>query len=201
MSSDADLLRRWREGDTEAGEQLFDRHFREIHRFFRSKVASGAEDLAQQTFLACVEGRERIRDDHHFRGYLFGAARRILYSAYTGRGPKIDFAAQSAADLSPGVETANIARQDERLLLEALRRIPLDYQVALELRFWGQLRGPQLAEVLGVPEGTVRSRIRRGVIALREQIEQIEGGGEALASTRMKLDEWAEQLRAQQDAG
>ena len=51
--------------------------------------------------------------------------------------------------------------EEQRLLLEALRRIPLDLQIAIELHYWEGMSGPDLAQVLDIPEGTVRSRLRR----------------------------------------
>jgi RNA polymerase sigma-70 factor (ECF subfamily) len=195
VAQDVELLRAWRDGDTQAGERLFDRVFPDLHRFFSTKVSRGADDLVQQTLLAVVEGRDRIRDDAHFRGYLFGCARRLLYRSYERKAHDLDPATTSAADLTPGVETHRIAAEDERLLLEGLRKIPLDYQVALELRFWGGLSGPNLAEALGVPLGTVRTRIRRGLIVLRECIQRLEATGEALASTCAQLDDWAQRVR------
>ena len=64
---DDDLLERWRAGDKRAGNALFERHFRSLVRFFRNKVSTGIEDLVQETLLACVRGRDRLRDDGSFR--------------------------------------------------------------------------------------------------------------------------------------
>ena len=193
--SDVELLQAWRNGDAKSGERLFDRHFSALNGFFRAKLTRGAEDCVQQTLLACLEGRDRIRDDAHFRAYMFGAARRVLYTVYERRRkdePAPDFSIASVAELEPGLQTQHIAREDERLLLEGLRRLPLNYQITLELRFWQGLTGPQLAEALGVPEGTVRTRIRRGLAQLREIMATLEAGEEALESTSMRLSEWAQ---------
>lgn len=199
MQTDVELLTAWRAGDTACGERLFDRHFRVLNRFFRSKVAAGTDDLVQRTFLACVEGRDRIRDDTHFRAYMFGAARRILYRELRGRHDEgvTDLSVASICDLHPGLETGLLGQEDERVLLEALRRIPVDYQVALELRFWEDLTGPELAEALGIPEGTVRTRIRRGLLRLREEVARIGAGEVGLASTMTRLADWAAQVKGE----
>ena len=53
--TDEELLRAWSDGDRDAGERLFERHFESVVRFFRNKAAGDHEDLIQQTFLGCVE--------------------------------------------------------------------------------------------------------------------------------------------------
>ena len=84
-------------------------------------------------------------------------------------------------------------------MLEGLRRIPLDYQVALELFFWEHLTGPEIAQVLGVPEGTVRTRLRRGRLALEEQVKLLAASPTDASATIDRLDEWAASIRARVD--
>jgi RNA polymerase sigma factor (sigma-70 family) len=84
--TDLELLASWRDGDTKAGNALFDRYFDALFRFFRNKVQEGAEDLVQQTFLALVQSRDRFRGDSSFRTYLFTAARSKLYNYLERRG-------------------------------------------------------------------------------------------------------------------
>ena len=78
--SDIDLLDAWRAGDPRAGNELFNRHFDSVCRFFANKAGNEVDDLIQRTFLACVEGRDRFRGDASFRGYLFGVARNVLHA-------------------------------------------------------------------------------------------------------------------------
>lgn len=198
MADDFELLEAWRSGDNAAGNTLFDRHFESLYRFFRNKVLQGAEDLVQQTFLACVQARQSIRGDSSFRTYLFTAARSKLYTHLDKRrreGERVDWGVTSCADLgiSP---TGILAKNDEqRMLLVGLRQLPLDLQVALELFYFEQLRGPDLARVLDIPEGTVRSRLRRGQQLLRERLSRGEASPAAVESTMGDLEGWAEGLR------
>jgi len=67
--------------------------------------------------------------------------------------------------------------------------------VLLELHDWEKLAGPELAEILGVPEGTVRTRLRRAKQLLLERIDALAQGG-PLATLEVDLDGWAEALRA-----
>ena len=75
---DLELLAAWREGDPTAGNQLMERYYASVLRFFALKVPASAEDLAQRTFLGCVEGLERLREDASFKAFLFAVARRQL---------------------------------------------------------------------------------------------------------------------------
>ena len=133
--SDARLVEAWRGGDREAGKRLFERHYAGVARFFRNKVGEAGPDLIQRTFLACVEGRERFRRESSFRSYLFSIAYKIVCKYYRERrrdAGRVDFEEESAHSLSSPI-SAVAARQEQRLLLEGLRRLPVDYQVVLEL--------------------------------------------------------------------
>lgn len=200
MATDYELLEGWRGGDQRAGETLFERHFRALYRFFRNKGVDAIDDLVQQTFLGCVEGRDRLRGDASFRTYMFAVARNQLFRFWKQRGAArddADFQTQSLCDLSPSASRVIARRAEQRALLEALRRIPLDYQIALELYYFEDMRGPEIAAVLDIPEPTVRSRLRRGGEQLRRQLEAIADSPEVLQSTLMNLDEWARGIRAQ----
>lgn len=181
MHRDAQLLEAWRAGDRDAGDRLFGRYSEALHRFFATKIGAGAEDLVQQTFLACLEYHHRLRDAASFRGYLFAVARSKLFDYLLAlrKVPPQELATVSVADLVADLGTCPsslLAREEEeRLLLGALRRLPLILQVALELYYFDGLRGPELAEALGLPEGTVRSRLRRGRALLRDEMVGLRG--------------------------
>ncbi|MEM6996256.1 MAG: sigma-70 family RNA polymerase sigma factor [Myxococcota bacterium] len=173
--SDAELLHAWREGATEAGDALVQRHFRAVFRFFSSKVGENAEELTQRTFLACVEAKDRIESTRSFRAYLFGIARHILLqylAKHYGREGKIEPHEASLHDMGmnagPGFVTA---REDQRMLFTALATLPLDLQLTLELHYWWGMGVAQIAEITEVPDGTVKSRLFRGRTMLREAVE------------------------------
>lgn len=200
MISDDELLEAWRAGDRRSGEQLFERHYDAVDRFFRNKVGDGAADLAQKTFLGCLESVQADRYDNrgNFRGWLFAIAYRQLckhYSAQTNIKARFDFATVSAHDLDPTPSSVIAQSEDERLLLEALRQIPLDMQVALELHYWEQLSDVGIARVLELPLGTVKSRIRRARIALMERLTALTSSPKQLESTLANLEDWAKRLR------
>jgi RNA polymerase sigma factor (sigma-70 family) len=197
VETDAELFEAWRAGDERAGNALFDRYFETMFRFFRDKVNDGAEDLVQQTFLACVRNSEAYRGDASFRSYLFTIARTKLLDHIRVRSRKqdrIDFTEVSLADLgiSPSLWAAK--REEEELLGTAMRHLPVDLQIAVEMFHLEDLPASEVARVLGIPEGTVRSRVRRALTQLREHISSLAAGARLAQDTLRFVDEMAEKL-------
>ncbi len=193
---DEELLAAWRAGERRAGELLFERYYEPVARFFLNKTDAEAE-LIQQTFLACVEGADRFRGEGSFRSFLFAIAYRQLCRHYRDRkGDRIDLTEVSVAGMDPSPSEVMIEGEELRLLLAGLRRIPVDCQVALELLYWERLTTVEMAAVLGIPEGTVKSRLRRGRALLREAIEALAAHPELAASTLGGIETWASALRA-----
>lgn len=202
MSDDeAQLLVQWRAGNRRAGSTLFDRHFEAVWRFFATKVSEAVDDLVQQTFLACASRRDHIREDLGFRPYLFTVAKSKLYDHLRERArrPEIDGGTVSLADLGLTPSAVLSQREDEVAVVHALRELPLELQIALELYYFEAMRGPALAEVLGLPEGTVRTRLRRGLQLLRVQLDGLDGSPELHRVTQGTLASWAAQLQTERD--
>ena len=200
MATDAELLEAWRGGDRKSGEELFERHFDAVARFFRNKVDHGIDDLIQRTFLACVETKDRFRGDSSFRTYLFGVAHNVLGKHFRSKkrhGDKIDFGVTSVFDLSPSPSVIVAKHREQQVLLQALRQIPLDHQIVLELYFWEKLSAREVADIVGVPEGTAKTRIRRAKQLLEDQMGKLVSSKDQLESTIANLDGWAASLRDQ----
>lgn len=195
--SDSELLEAWRAGDQRAGQRLFERHAASIAFFFRNKVSAHAEDFVQQTFLGLIEGQARIEASTNVRAYLFGIAHNILRKHFRkhSRSPGFEPGVTSAADLEPGPSTIAAQRREQRVLLEALRRIPFDHQVALELYYWEELNAAEIAEIVGVSHSAMRSRLAKGRKLLEQQIHELERSPQQLESTIGGLDRWAASIR------
>jgi len=177
--SDAELLEHWRGGDKEAGRVLFHRHFPSIDRFFRNKVPpADVKDLIQNTFVGCVEGMHRYRGESSFRTYLFGIARNQLLkfirdrTAAAGRvDPDLSVSSIHALGLSPSSIAA--ARERHGSVLAALQRISVEHQMILELFYWEELEGPEIAEILDISPTTVRTRMHRARKALKAVLDEL----------------------------
>ncbi len=203
MSDDIELLEAWRAGDKEAGSRLLRRHFRTLFRFFRSKVSTGVEDLVQQTMLACADGVHRFRGDASFKTYLLAIARTQLLMhlrRHSRKGKQVVELETSVADVlgSPSLEVAG--KDEQRLVLRALRHIPVDLQIAVELHYWEEMRIDDIAVVVGIPPGTVKSRLNRARRLVREWILQAEEVPAVLRETTAgDVESWALSLRGKLD--
>lgn len=198
MRSDYELLDVWRAGDPKASGELFDRHFRALYRFFRNKGVKGVDDLVQQTFLGCLEARDRFRADSSFRTFLFAIARKQILRLRDREGRRAApeaFQDSRVAELDASPSQLAVDHEEQELLLRALRRIDLDLQIALELFYWEDMQSADLAVVLEIPHGTVRSRLRRAREQLREQVERIDADPRLAESTLGDFEGWMRSVR------
>ena len=197
MRTDIDLLQAWRAGDQRAGAELFERYYDPLHRFFANKTSTDPSDLIQETFEACVNKAERIEPDR-FRGFVFGVAYNRLKKFYERArtdGERLDYGTISSADLSPGASTMLAKSAEQRVLLEALRRIPVEHQLVLEMFYWENCTSAEIAQVLGEPHGTIRTRIRRARTLLTEAMAEVTDDAALLSQTRSDLEGWAAKIR------
>ncbi len=175
--TDAALLEQWRGGDREAAETLMRRHYASVLRYFELNASWAADDLAQRTFVACVERADRVRETSAFRAYLMGIARRQLamHQRELSKVAPLDAfeeVPQNATKLS-----TIVARSHEQLLaLRALASLPRRPQLLLVLHYWEAVRTPELATFFAVPTSTIRSRLARARDLLRRRMEAMARG-------------------------
>lgn len=202
MTGDSDLYRRWVAGDRDAGGELIRRYFDAVGRFLATKVSSpnDVQDLIAQTFEVCAKSLGRFEERSSFRTYLFGVANNVArdYIKKKQRRPEeIDFRVTRLADLGPTPSLIMGHDKEQQLLLHALRAIPYELQVIIELSFFEEMSRTQIAEVLDLPAGTVASRLRRAKAQLFEELERLAASPELLESTLHGLRDWAAEIREQ----
>lgn len=197
--ADLDLLAAWRDGDRSAGNEILRRYFDSLYRFFRAAVPDDADDLIQKTFAACVQHREAVCTAKSFRGYLFTIARRQLHKHLEAKlrdeRRTLDLSTSSIVDVTASPRAVAVQREEQRLLLESLRSIPVDSQIILELHYWEHMKTRELAEVLEIPEGTAKTRLGRARVLLKEAMQAQAQTPQILESTMTNLDVWAGSLR------
>jgi RNA polymerase sigma factor (sigma-70 family) len=175
---DESLLRAWVAGDQEAARVLVERYTPVLRKYFGNKVATveDADDLMQQTFLACTESASEFRGNSSFRTFLLTLAHNKLVDYYKKKKRQPPFANLeeiSVAALCTGPSTLVARNERERLLIEALRRLPLDDQEVLEFRFWLDLKTSEIAEILARNENAIKSQIRRAKERLKEILREL----------------------------
>lgn len=200
MDDDFAIFERWQAGDRAAGDVLLRRHFDRVYCFFRNKIDGDVDDMIQRTFLACVEARDRFRKEASFKTWLLTVARHQLHRHFRDkhrhRNRDVDLGSESVVDLGSSPSSRAARREEERLLLAALRKIAVDLQIALEMTYWEGLTTAELAIVLEVPQGTVKSRLRRAREALAEALAGERGDDAVKQATLDDLEGWAAAIRA-----
>ena len=190
------LLANWAAGDKVAGDRLLRRHIGVLHRFFINKVAEkDVADLIQETMLQCTTSLTRFEGNSRFRTWLLGIARHVLLHHYRWRGRKgcrLDPGVDSTSELVEASRMSSLLarRREQEMVLEALRRIPIEQQVILELTYWEGLSGPECSEVLGLSLPNVRSRLRRSKVSLKKVLALGLGNSAEKESVTVRLGEW-----------
>jgi RNA polymerase sigma-70 factor, ECF subfamily len=167
VRTDDELMVAFRSGDAAAFDAIFERYRDPIWRFFRRRVADSrqAEELTQETFLALVRGTSRYELRSAFRSYLFGIAFNLL-SAWRRENQRTAMAPLDEIDpVAPGCD-ATAVLWVRRALAELDER---DREV-LMLREYEQLSYDEIATLIGVAVGTVRSRLFRARLALKDKL-------------------------------
>ncbi|MDS0134562.1 MULTISPECIES: sigma-70 family RNA polymerase sigma factor [unclassified Amycolatopsis] len=171
-----DLDRRFAAGDAGALRAVFDRHGPAVQRLARASLRDPADvdDVVQSTFVSAWNGRSTY--DPGRAGllvWLLGITRRRIVDLLRSRGRE-HRDSEAAAAVSPP-ETA-VAESPERVLdrlivADGLARLPEAQRLVLHLAFYADLTHTQIAHRTDLPLGTVKSHLRRGMRALREQLE------------------------------
>jgi RNA polymerase sigma-70 factor (ECF subfamily) len=196
--SDRELLAAWARGDTSCGEQLFRRHYRGLYSFLGSKLSEGIDDVVQATFMTVLASADGFRGDSSFKTFLFGVARHKVLHYFRGsreRERPFDPGESSVASVDESPSRVVVIREEEQLLLTALRALPLDYQITLELHYWEDMTTREIAGVLETSPGTIKSRLHRARALLREQIEATVASEALRRSTLDGLEAWARSMR------
>lgn len=161
--------------DPEAFVLVFERHFDAVFRFLRRRVGSDrAEDLAAEVFVQAFRGRlsyDTARADA--RPWLYGIAANLLGRHYREEERQLRAYARTGVDplaqdgrVPAGVEAAWVDLE----LAAALAALPHLERETLLLHAWAELDPAEIAEALGVPAATVRTRLHRARRRLRERL-------------------------------
>jgi RNA polymerase sigma factor (sigma-70 family) len=192
MVDDLELLDAWAAGDRDAAAVLLERYLDPVARFFRGKVTGDVEDFAQEAFTRCLARRRGLAPGSSFRAYLFAVARNLLYEHHR-KAPRLaalDPEQVSLVELATSPSIVLHRSREQRLMMAALRAIPLDSQLAIELFYWEELSSAEMASVLEIPIGTVKSRLHRARAQLKRQLELIGRDDPALDVTLTQVAEW-----------
>ena len=163
------ILEAARSGDAAVWEELFDEHYPQLYRFFRSRVPGDtlAEDLAADVFAEAWRSRGGLRWRRRpFAAWLFGIARHRLASFYRDRPPD---ARELTSDDEPIGQVHNeFLAVELRDVLDGLRA---DYRQAIELRYVVGLANVEAAAVMDRSPGAFRTLLHRALQSCRDALD------------------------------
>lgn len=195
------LIEQCLDGDQAAWEQIVRQHWRKVFNVAYKFVGSHeqAEDLTQEIFLKIFRSLDTFDRRANFQTWLISVSRNLCIDHYRSvRKERQTISRDVAAeDLSPAAATASpLATLENRdlaaSLRQALQALPQSLRVAVLLRDLQELSYLEIAERLGLPEGTVKSRINRGrrelarqILRLRDEAERNRADARGASSRRI----------------
>ncbi|TDP94833.1 RNA polymerase sigma factor [Labedaea rhizosphaerae] len=177
--TDEVLLRRVARGEADALTALYRRHAEGLFGFLQRLAGDRmlAEEILQDTLLAVWRGAERFEGRAQVRTWLYGIARRQAHNRLRSVRP-----AETALDDVPdvaepaaGPEELALVRLDRDQVLAAVARLGLRHREVVVLAFVAELSQAEIADVVGVPVGTVKSRLHHARAALVHALAELEG--------------------------
>jgi len=185
------LVERCRKGDMQAFGALVAKYQDRIYNLILRMCgrASDAEELAQETFLKAMQRIGQFRGQSRFYTWLFRIAANLTIS-HRRRSGRVKFqslggtedyertqaqalTASVARRRNPGPEASAMSNETSRRVMEALEELDDEFRIVVLLRDMEDMDYAQVADVLGVPVGTVKSRLHRGRCILKEKLADL----------------------------
>jgi RNA polymerase sigma-70 factor (ECF subfamily) len=169
-ASEAALVRAAQRGSSPAMEELFRRHWPRAHRaaFLVVHDAAAAEDVAQEAFLAAVRALDRFDRRRPFGPWLHRIVVNRAIDYARAREVRREVPADAVAEAPAGGGSCGDAPSDETL--GALAALAPDQRAVIVMRHLLGFTPGEIASALGLPRGTVNSRLRRGLDALADPL-------------------------------
>jgi RNA polymerase sigma factor (sigma-70 family) len=180
---DAELIERARNGEVMSYEELVRRYqdvaVRTAHVI---SPAGDAEDAAQEAFVKAYAALGRFRTGSPFRPWLLQIVANEARNRRRSAGRRASLALRAAEDrrpddAAPSPESAVLASERRAVLLAALNALRDDDREVISARYFLELSESETAQALGIPRGTVKSRLSRALDRLRTQLGPVEPGG------------------------
>ncbi|HEX3721366.1 MAG TPA: sigma-70 family RNA polymerase sigma factor [Nitrolancea sp.] len=176
--AESELVARIAAGERQALDALYQRHAQPIFGYILNLTADRglAEEIVQDTFVAAWRGAAGFKGRSSVKTWLFGIARRQAHNVLRRRNlPVID---DTELDLTPSdepePEAMALLNADRQTLMTAIERLSPVHREVLLLAFVHELSYAEMAELLEVPVGTIRSRLSNAKRLLRQTLESVE---------------------------
>jgi RNA polymerase sigma-70 factor (ECF subfamily) len=187
-----DLIARCLAGDQAAWDQIVRQHWRKVFNLAYKFVGrhDEAEDLTQDIFLKIFKALHTFDRRANFQTWLISISRNLCIDHYRSVRKERETMAREvdASELTPVSREQSphryVEQQDLRQLIrQALAELPPTLREAVVLRDLKEFSYQEIADKLGLPEGTVKSRINRGRLELARQLRRLQSQGPTGAPT------------------
>jgi RNA polymerase sigma-70 factor (ECF subfamily) len=168
------LIQRFLAGEEAAFERLVERYYQRIDRLAQQVVRHpmAAEDITQESFLRAYRALPRFRGEASFYSWLYRITINLSLNYLRRQAHQVSTAQESDASALPAADPSVVleAQERERLIRSAVDTLPAHYRIAIILRDLEGLSYQEIADILSIPLGTVKSRINFGKRLLRKTL-------------------------------
>jgi len=191
MSADTDLISRAAGGDASAFQALVERHRAMVYRIAYQFAGNhhDAEDIAQEVFIKVYRSLDRFRQDAQLTSWMYRIVmnacidhrRRHRLNANAAFGDEAEHGMLNAPEETPGPEDCAYAGEIGEVLEVEIRRLPKGQRVVFVMRHYQGMKLCEIADALGLAEGTVKRQLHAAVHRLRDALAQarVTAGGRA----------------------
>ena len=176
---DMRLMLEVKRGDRRAFDTLYHRYARRLQGFFFRQLGGDEEraaDAMQDTLLRVFEHRERYVEGSDVGTWVFSIAYNLCKNIYRSNAYEAQYL--QTLDAQPAEESAVEIQMDHERLMETLQQVldalPPPLRLLFSLRHEEELTVPQIAAILQIPEGTVKSRLHKTMNLIRQQLKHYE---------------------------
>ena len=155
---------------------LYQRYVRRLYGFFLRQLnhdSQAAADATHDVFLRAYEARSRYREGSNVSTWLFAIAYNICKNHYRSNAYEAEMLASLDAEpvSDQQIEVEMDAAQLDEALERVLSELPAPLHQIFSLHYQEELTVPQVAEIVGIPEGTVKSRLHKTMNIIRERLK------------------------------
>ncbi|MEW5924532.1 MAG: RNA polymerase sigma factor [Candidatus Zixiibacteriota bacterium] len=173
MKADWETLHRARAGDESSWRDLWRLHLPRLKALAYLVTGSvpTSDDIARETLIRAIEARVR-NENGSLEGFLGTIAYRLALKEVKRHDRNIDITGFDTTDKSDIPLESILKNEREKILAETIRDLDSEHGEALILRFYGELSYEEMAEILGVPIGTAKSRVFYAVQSCRKKMRE-----------------------------
>ncbi|HKJ27048.1 MAG TPA: sigma-70 family RNA polymerase sigma factor [Anaerolineales bacterium] len=178
--SDEDALARAAEGDSEAFGVLYDRYVGRIYNYiyYRTGNTHDAEDLTSRVFTRAMKHIPNYEDRGvPFSAWLYRIAHNLVANFHRDNSRKQIVGLDEHYSIPAGVEQPEsvvVRSEEEEFLLSLVEKLPDDRQQLLILKFVDHLSNSEIGEIMGRTEGAIKSLYHRTLLALRDEVRDLD---------------------------